>query len=144
MSALLNRTSPLPPRRQCNVLPTRYTHARTQYRSVARPFALSTVPLFANRPPDDLAGNQTRGSHGVHSRTKDSHPWRRSTTSSHAERRSLIFSSNERFETSDCSLPIRKRRLLQPGGDGTTVVSNQEEVLCVKADPEQINHKQLS
>jgi len=80
-----------PPLRQHDVLPTaRTTHcthtvthtSASLFALFLRFFSLSANP--SHRPPGDLAGNQTRGSHGVHSRTKDSHPRRRSTTSSHA------------------------------------------------------------
>lgn len=65
---------PPPPHRQCNVLPARSTHITFTHTTSLVHSLFLRVPLFANRPPDNLAGNQTRGSHGVHSRTKDSHP----------------------------------------------------------------------
>jgi len=70
-------------RRTTNSRRTAHTVTHTSTRPLALPpFPLSTNP--SHRPPGDLAGNQTRGSHSVHSRTKDSHPRRRSTTSSYA------------------------------------------------------------
>jgi len=95
--------------------PTHHRHTVTHahihsFRSLFLRFPLSANP--SHRPPGDLAGNQTRGSHGVHSRTKDSHPRRRSTTSSHAVGllSSFLVSShqNERFEATDYPLPVSK------------------------------------
>jgi len=64
------------------------TRARARVHTHRLVFARASLVPFVSlpqhrQPPGDLAGNQTRGSHGVHSRTKDSHPQRHSTTSFH-------------------------------------------------------------